>query len=208
MRNSSKVFLWKRNRAFCERLPSERRLVISTLLCSLSRNWYCSRVCQTGTAKAKALCRRWSTESVSDTGEKHCVLPTHRNTRREMARGLDEKERKWQSTTGITLRFLLHCVVRRCSFRRASCPRLVGENIEEVPFLSLFLFFLFSSRPSFFLRSSPLRGSLPCAGCSFRMAKTTQLWDTRGESREPTTTSNNSFCGLRCWLRLLLARWL
>lgn len=146
MWNSLKVFLWKRNRAFCERLSSERRLVISTLLYALSRSWYCSRVCRTGMAKAKVLCRRWSTESVSDTGVKHWVLPTHRNTRRETARGLDEKERKWQSTAGITLRFLLHCVVRRCSFRRASCPRFVGGNIEEISFLSLSLSFSFSPR--------------------------------------------------------------
>lgn len=149
---------------------------------------------------------------VSATAGKNIVSCRLRNMRRETARGLDEEERKWQSAAGITLRFLPRCVVRRCcSFRRASCPRLVGGNIEEVPFLapSFSLSLVFSSQPSFFLRSSLLRGSLPCAGCSSRMAKTTQLWDTRGESRELSrATSSNSFCGLRRRPRLLLVRWL
>lgn len=63
------------------------------------------------------------------------------------ARGLNEEESKWQSTAGITLRFLSHYVVRRCSFRRASCPRLVAGNIEEVPFLSFSLSFFFTFSP-------------------------------------------------------------
>lgn len=66
-------------------------------------------------------------------------------------------------------------------FLPSSCRR----EYRRGPFiraLSLSLSLVFSSQPSFFLQSL-LRGSLPCTGCSSRMAKTTQLWDTRGESR-------------------------
>lgn len=82
---------------------------------------------------------------LSATPEKNtAVLPTQKYALC-YDEGLDERERKWQSTAGITLRFLPHCAVRRRSFRRVSCPRVVGGNIEKIslslsPLFTVFVF--------------------------------------------------------------------
>lgn len=161
-----------------------------------------------GSAIARALHRRWSNKTVSDTREKHCCL-ANSEIRTVVRRGIGwegEEVTKYRRA-GITLRFLPHCAVRRRSFRRTSCPRLVGGNIEKVSSLSSSLSLSLSS---FFLRSSPHRGSLPHAGFSYRTAKTTQLPDTpRGISRatqRENERNNNSFCSF-CRQPRLCARW-
>lgn len=181
-------FLWKRHRAF--------RARDCRLLRAASCHFHSSLrfISKPGTVTAyvrperpigETLRRRWSTKSVSDTGEKHCVLPTHRNTTRcETARGRagDGKgERKWQSTAGITLRFLLRCVVATPLFSAGFLPSSCRREYRKGPFLSLSLsYFPYSLRFSSGRLSSRLIAARSQGALFFRMAKTVHSCGTRG----------------------------
>lgn len=144
-------------------------------------------------------------------GKNTCRLRnTHCGLMRDWTR---KRERKWQSSAGITLRFLPHCVLRRRSFRRASCPRLVGGNIEKVATLSPLplSLSLFSSLFAVFVFPPDVSSSRLITARRIRTAKATQLPNTqRGILRtthRENERSNNSFCSLCRQPRLLSARW-
>jgi len=113
-RSLSKIFLCKRIRAFRTRdivkglsfschFHSSLRFISKRILMRMS-SWFGH--CENATST-------FGVTKLSTTPRKNtAVLPTLKYAL-WYDEGLDERERKWQSTAGITLRFLPHCAVRR-----------------------------------------------------------------------------------------------
>lgn len=126
-------------------------------------------------------------------GKNTAVLSTQKYTYCSPARGLDKRESDKVSPVSRYVSFHVTRFAVR-SFRRTSCPRLVRGNTEETPLSQL----------SFFLQSSPHRGSLPRVGCLFPKGENDAAAEhARGtleddaSSAVARTTSGNSFCSLR-----------